>query len=108
MNAPDKKHSFFNDSLAILSANCESYFSHNMKTLTIFLFLFSGLCFNIEAYSLQVPAKAKPAVATTKPANLAVVKGKSKGKKLKKVVIKKDTMPEIDPANTSSPLYNKN
>jgi hypothetical protein len=108
MNAPDKKHSFFNDSLAIFLANCESYFSSNMKTLTIFLFLFSELCFNIEAHNLQVPAKAKPAVATIKPANSVVVKGKSKGKKLKKVVIKKDTIPEIDPANTSSPLYNKN
>jgi hypothetical protein len=108
MNSYNKKHSFFNDSLAIFFANCESYFSHNMKLITIFLFLFLGLCFNIEAFSLQVPAKAKPAVTTTKPVNPAVVKGKSKGKKLKKVIIKKDTMPEIDPANTSSPLYNKN
>jgi hypothetical protein len=108
MNAHDKKHSFFNDSLAMSLANCESYFSSNMKLLTIFLFLFSGLCFNMEAYSLQVPAKSKPAAATTKPANPAILKGKRKGKKIKKVVIKKDTMPEIDPANASSPLYEKN
>lgn len=108
MNAHDKKHSFFNDSLSISLVNCESYFSSNMKLLTIFLFLFSGLCFNIEAYNLQVPAKSKSAVAIKKPAVSAVTKGKTKAKKVKKVVIKKDTMPEIDPANASSPLYEKN
>jgi hypothetical protein len=74
MNSYDKKHPFFNDSLAKSLANCESYFSSNMKILTIFLFLFSGLCFNIEAFSLQVPAKSKPAVSTTKPANPVILK----------------------------------
>ena len=108
MNTHDKKHTFFNDSLVFSQAKSNPFLSSKMKLLTLFLLLFLGLCSTIEANNLQVPAKPKPTVATTKSVIPAVTKGKKKAKKIKKVVIKKDTVSDIDPANVNSPLYNKN
>lgn len=106
MNTHDKKHSFFNGSLAFFQAKAKRFLSLKMKLLTLFLSLFSGLFLNIKAYTQQVPVKPKVKVAVVKPTLPLVAKGKAK--KVKKVIIKKDTIPEIDPANVSSPLYNKN
>ncbi len=108
MNTYNKKHTFFNGLLAFFQAQGNPFLSSKMKPSQLFLLLFSGLCFTVGASNYQVPAKPKPAVAATKSTKPAVAKGKKKGKKLKKVIIKKDSMPDIDPANANSPLYQKN
>lgn len=107
MNTHDKKHSFFDDSLSFLQAKGRPFISSKMKLLTLCLFLFSGLFLDIKGDAHQVPAKPKEKVVAVK-LKLPVAKRKSKAKKVKKVVIQKDTMSEIDPANVNSPLYNKN
>lgn len=108
MNTPDKKHSFFDDYLSFFQTEGKPFISSKMKILTLLLLLFSGLFLTIEAHTQQVPAKPKAKVVAMKSASPATTKGKKKAKKMKKVVIKKDTMPEIDPANTNSPLFEKN
>lgn len=106
MNTHAKKLPFFNDSLVFPPAKRNPFLSPRMKLLTLFFLLFSGLFLNIKAHAQQVPAKVK--VVAVKSTLSVAKKGKKKTRKLKKVVIKKDTMPEIDPANINSPLYNKN
>ena len=107
MNVYDKKHSFFNDYWSFFKAKINPFISSKMKISTIFLLLFLGLFLNMEAHTQQVPANSKAKVMATK-SKLPVAKGKKKTKKMKKNVIKKDTMSEIDPTNVNSPLYRKN
>lgn len=105
MNVHNKKPSFWGGSKVFYNTFGKPFFFSNMKLTTLFLSFFSIITFNIEANTQQVPAKAK-AVSIVKPiAN----KKKTKAKKTKKVVVvKKDTISDIDPANVNSPLYNKN
>ncbi len=108
MNAHDKKHSSFDDFLVFFQAKSKPSHASKMKQFILFLLLFSGLFLNIAARTQQTPAKPKVKVMAVKSTSPVVVKGKKKAKKMKKVVIKKDTTLEIDPANVNSPLYNKN
>jgi hypothetical protein len=103
MNIRNKNASFFDGLKVFYNTFDLPNFSSKMKLTTLFLSFFSIIAFDIEANNQQVPAKAKTAVVKPLPA-----KGKAKTKKAKKVVIKKDTIPDIDPANVNSPLYNKN
>lgn len=103
----DKKHSFFYGFLAFSQAKFKSFQSSTMKLLMLFLVLFSGLFSNIEALTQPNPAKPKARVIAIKSTSPVIAKGKKKAKKFKKIVIKKDTMTEVDPTNASSPLYEK-
>ena len=106
-----QKHPFCGDFSIIknLRLTSISYFS---KLSVVYLLVFSStllLNFNalsVEVNSQQVPVK-KVVLVTAKSATSKIVKGKANGKKSKKsVVIKKDTLNDVDPASASSPLYN--
>jgi hypothetical protein len=104
MNIRNKNASFLDGLTVFYDTFGKSFFSSKMKLTAFALSFFSIITFHIEARSQQVPAKAKVAVVKH-----SVTKGKAKTKKTKKVVVvKKDTILDIDPANVNSPLYNKN
>jgi hypothetical protein len=78
-------------------------------SIVFLIFLSLTLLLNLDALSVelnsqQVPVK-KAVPAPTKSASPKILKGKAKRSK-KSVVIKKDTLKDIDPATANSPLYN--
>lgn len=111
MKPVSKKQPFCGDFSIIksLPLTSISYFS---KLFIIFLLVFSStllLNFKVssaESNSQQVPVK-KALPALKKTTSSKTVKGKIKVQKNKKrVVIKKDTLKDIDPTSVGSPLYN--
>ena len=107
-----QKQPFLGDFSIIKSNHLASIFSNSRLLITICLLLFSSIlslsfnAFSSEITNQQVPAKKAVPVAA-KSTSAKIIKGKAKGKKNKKsVVVQKDTLKDIDPATTSSPLYN--
>jgi hypothetical protein len=111
MHRNPEKYSFFDDFGNINTNNCPSIFSNSKRVCSLFLFLFSSLFLNIEAKNIQqIPAsKLKVVVANAPKSNQNKAKARTAKTKIKKAkAVPKDTISEIDPANTSSPLFNKN
>ena len=111
MKFATQKQPFFGDSYVIESIYLASI-SCIQRLIFTFLFVFSSTfflnfnAFSFEKNSLQVPVK-KSIPTPTKSISSKTVKSKAKGAKSKKnVVVKKDTLIDIDPATASSPLYN--
>lgn len=111
MKPISKKQPFCDDFSIIesLRLTSTSYFS---RLFIVFLLVFSSTllwsfnAFSVEFNSQQVTVK-KAIPAATKIVPPKILKGKIKGKKNKKrVIIKKDTLKDIDPSSISSPLYN--
>ena len=100
-----QKQLFLVDSIIIKRTIISVFPQISRLLLVLLLFFSSGLFLNINGTnfsinSYQVPAKTKVKAVTIKA-------NKSKGKKVKKnVLMKKDTLREVDPASTNSPLYN--
>ena len=106
-----QKQPFFDDFSIIKNIGLIPFSSFSKLSIVLFLFFSSTLLLSFNAFSVelsnqQIPVK-KVVLATTKSTPSKIVKGKTKGKKSKKsVVIKKDTLKDVDPASASSPLYN--
>jgi hypothetical protein len=103
MKPVTEKKSIFTNVTVRENTHTKASLSISKLFLSTFLFLSLSFFSDVQATNLlgtqqQTPAKAK--VKTVKKA-----KGKTKGKKSN--VIRKDTLSDIDPANTSSPLYQK-
>jgi hypothetical protein len=111
MNKNQENCSLFDDFGNINAINRFSIFSTSKRIYLLFLFLVSSLFLNIEAKSIQqIPAsKLKVVVAKAPKNNQNKAKARTVKTKVKKAkAAPKDTVREIDPTNTSSPLYQKN
>jgi hypothetical protein len=103
-----QKHPFYGDSYIIRSISLASI-SAFLRPFILFLFIFSSIlslsfsAFAVEKNSQQVPAKKVTPTPVKSASSSKVVKGK---KRKKSVVIKKDTLKDIDPASANSPLFN--
>ena len=108
MTPVSQKQPFCGDFSIIKSISSTSALSFSRLFIALLLIFSSTLLLNFSVFSAelntqQVPVKkAIPSIA--KRASPKIVKGKAKSKK--SVVIKKDTLKEIDPTSASSPLYN--
>jgi hypothetical protein len=112
MNKEQKNCSFFDDFGNINSTNRLSIFSISKRVCLLLLFLFSSFFLNLEAKNIQqIPSsKLKVVVAANaSKTNPNKAKARTTKKKVKKpTAAPKDTAREIDPANTNSPLFEKN
>lgn len=87
-------------------------FSSISRIFVVSLLIFSSTlslhsnAFAIEEIDQQVPAKKVTSTFAKSTSSTKIVKSKKDGKRKKSVVIKKDTLKDIDPASSSSPLYN--
>jgi hypothetical protein len=108
MNKELKNCSFFDGFGNINLTNRLAKFS--ILTGMCAFFLLSSLFLNLEAKNIQqIPAsKLKVVVANAPKSNQNKAKVTTKPKAKKAKAAPKDTIREIDPANISSPLYNKN
>ncbi|MEY4541154.1 MAG: hypothetical protein RLZZ306_2911 [Bacteroidota bacterium] len=113
MKLTTQKPLVFGDFSIIKSNRLASFFLNSRRLTTICLLLFSStLLVNFNAFpseiiNQQVPAKKAVAVPAKSSTSAKIVKGKAKGKKGKKsVVVKKDTLIDLDPGSANSPLYN--
>ena len=109
---PISKKQMFRGDFSIIESLRLTSISYFSRLFIAFLLVFSSTvllnfnAFSAEFKSQQVTVK-KATPAATKIGLPKIVKGKIKGKKNKKrVVIKKDTLKDIDPASISAPLYN--
>jgi hypothetical protein len=110
MNKDQENCSFFNGFGNINTTNRPSIFSISKRICFLFLLLFSSLFLNLEAKNIQqIPSsKLKVVVANAPKSNQNKAKARTTKRKVKKATAApKDTVREIDPANTSSPLYEK-
>jgi hypothetical protein len=111
MNKNQKNCSFFDGFDNINTTNRHSILSISKRVSSLLLLLFLSLCLNLEAKNIQqIPAsKLKVIVAKAPKNNQNKAKARTVKTKVKKAkAVPKDTAREIDPANTSSPLYQKN
>lgn len=106
-----RKNSFCGDFSIIKSIFSTSTPCFSRLFIAFLLIFSSTLLFNFSVLSAelntqQVPVK-KTIPSIAKKTSPKIIKSKVKSKKNKKsVVIKKDTLRDIDPASVSSPLYN--
>ncbi len=105
-----QKRQFFSDSS--ITKNAQSALSKVIFILSFFLF--SSNCPNIKASNIAeilqqkstTKTTPKTSPATTKTTKVDKDKLKARlNKAKKKAVVKKDTLQDIDPANTGTPLY---
>jgi hypothetical protein len=111
MNKDQENYSPFDGFSNINTTNRSPIFSTSKRIYLLFLFLASSFFLNLEAKNIQqIPSsKLKVVVANAPKNNQNKVKAKTTKKKIKKATAApKDTVREIDPANTSSPLFEKN
>jgi hypothetical protein len=111
MNKKFKNHPFSHVDDNNLSINCSSFYSLFKRKNVLILLLFLGVLVTSKAKSVQqVPAsKLKVVVANAPKSSQNKSKAKTVKTKVKKAkAVRKDTLPEIDPANTNSPLFDKN
>lgn len=110
MKATTKKQQFNDDFKIIERIHWDSFASISRLSMIALLFFSSSFLLPSNAFSVasidkQVPVK-KVVITAKKSPSSNVVKGKSKSKKRKKSnIAKKDSLQDIDPASTSSPLY---
>ncbi len=111
MNKVQENFSFF-DSLANINiTNRPLVFSVSKRISFFLLLLLSSFFVNLKAKNIQqIPSsKLKMVVAKAPKGNQNKAKARTAKTKVKKAkAAPKDTIREIDPANTSSPLYEKN
>lgn len=111
MKLTTKKQMFLDD-FSIIKINYLASFISNSRLLTVILLLFSStLSINFNAFSNEVSNQHIPVKkvnpVSTKNVSPKITKRKAKGKKNKKsIVVKKDTLKDIDPASANSPLFN--
>ncbi len=112
MKLISQKQPFCGDFYIIRSIRFASISSFS-RSLVVFIFVFSSSLFSslnavaVEKNNQQVPAKKVTPTPAKSASTTKIVKGKKKvGKSKKSVVIKKDTLNDIDPASSNSPLYN--
>ncbi|MES2517166.1 MAG: hypothetical protein V4585_03595 [Bacteroidota bacterium] len=109
MKHTTKKKSFFSD--LAFTKNTYGYLFSPVSKLLFVLFLLSSLSVFVHAKTtlFEVNFQQVPVKPTAKPVVKVKIKGKTKSKKPKKgTVSKKDSLSDIDPANTSSPLFQNN
>lgn len=110
MKSTTKKQQFNDDFKIIERIHWDSFALISRLSMIALLFFSSSLLLPSNAFSVasidkQIPVK-KVVVTTKKSTSSKVVKGKSKSSKRKKrTVAKKDSLQDIDPTTTSSPLY---
>lgn len=103
MKPVTEKESFFTYLTVGKKTHHTSVFPLSSVILAVFLFFSLSFFSDIQATNLSVIQQKTPSKAKAKPAK----KSKAKAKGRKSNVIRKDTLSDIDPANTSSPLYQK-
>lgn len=103
MKPVPKKNSFFTDLPVRKNRHHNALFSLSSLFLAVFLFFSLSFFSEVKATNLSVVQKPTPTKTKAKTAK----KGKAKTKGRKSNLIRKDTLSDIDPANTSSPLYQK-
>jgi hypothetical protein len=106
------KQQFYGDFSTIQSIRLASNFSILRLPIVFLLFFFSILSLSfttlaIEKNSQQVPAKKTIKTSAKRVSSSKILKGKKGSKNKKSVVVKKDTLVDIDPASTNSPLFNQ-
>jgi uncharacterized membrane protein len=112
MSKEPKNYSSLNNFGKFRFTNRLSFFPVSTRICVFFLLLILGLSSNIKAQKAQqTPAsKLKVVVASNAPkSSQNKAKAKTVKTKVKKAkAARKDTLVEIDPANTNSPLFEKN
>jgi hypothetical protein len=104
-----RKPPFYGDFSIIKSIRITSI----SRLFVVFLLFFSStlsLSFNALATkknSLQVPAKKTTSTPAKIVSSSKIVKSKKVRKSKKSIIVKKDTLRDIDPATANSPLYNQ-
>jgi hypothetical protein len=111
MKLATQKQSFCGD-FYITKTNRLASISSFSRLFIVFLSIFSStLLLNFETLAVeksnqQVPAKKATPTPVKSASSSKIVKGKKGSKSKKSVVIKRDTLLDIDPASVKSPLYN--
>jgi hypothetical protein len=106
-----QKQPFCGDFYIIRSIRLASISSFSKLFITL-LFIFSlMLLLNFDTLAVkknsqQVPVKKVITTPAKNQSSSKIMKGKKGSKSKKRVVIKKDTLLDIDPTSTKSPLYN--
>jgi hypothetical protein len=111
MNKEPKNYSFFGNFGNIGFTKCPSFFPTLRKINILFLMILLNLFLTTKAQKVQqTPAsKLKVVVANAPKSSQSKAKAKTVKTKIKKAkAVRKDTLPEVDPANTNSPLFDKN
>jgi hypothetical protein len=106
-----QKPPFCSDFSITKGINSASISSISRCLLVILSIFFSVLLFNsnslaIDKNSQQVPTKKSTPASTKSTSPSKIVKSKKGSKSKKSIVVKKDTLRDIDPATANSPLYN--
>jgi hypothetical protein len=106
-----QNRTFFSDLSITKNAKSSSFCRYSRAFLFLFIIIFSSNFSNVNASItveiLQQKPTTKP-TTNTSPSTVKVDKDKLKArlnKRKKKAVIKKDTLQDIDPASTGTPLY---
>jgi hypothetical protein len=104
-----QKHSFFSDLSITKKSKSSSFCVFSKAFLLLFIIIFSSNFSNANASITVEILQQKPttkSVPKTTPTKVDKDKLKARlNKNKKKVVVKKDTLPDIDPASTGTPLY---
>jgi hypothetical protein len=106
-----QKRSFFSDFAITKKSKNSSFCVFSRAFLLLFIFIFSSNFSSLNASIIVATLQQKPTTKTTpktSPSTVKVDKDKLKArlnKNKKKVVVKKDTIRDIDPASTGTPLY---
>ncbi len=109
MNILAQKRLVFSDLYIIKKSKILSFYTFSKVFPLLFMIIFSSNFSNASIVLQQKPTTKttpKPSSSTTK-----VDKDKLKArlnKNKKKAIVKKDTLQDIDPANTGTPLYQNN
>jgi len=103
MKPVTEKESFFAYLTVCKKTHHTSVFPLFSVILAVFLFFSLSSFSEVRATNFSVAQQPTSAKTKAKP----VKKGKAKTKGRKPNAIRKDTLSDIDPANTSSPLYQK-
>jgi hypothetical protein len=103
---------FYGDFSTMQSIRLASNSSILRLSIISLLFFFSILPLSfatlaIEKNSQQLPAKKTIKTAAKRVSSSKIAKGKKGSKNKKSVIVKKDTLVDIDPASTNSPLFNQ-
>jgi hypothetical protein len=111
MKISTQKRSFFSDFAITKKSKNSSFCVFSKAFLLLFIFIFSSNFSSINASTIVEILQQKPTTKTTpktSPTAVKVDKDKLKtrlNKTKKKAVVKKDTLQDIDPASTGTPLY---
>jgi hypothetical protein len=111
MKISTQKRTFFSGFVITKKSKSSSFCVFSKAFLLLFIFIFSSNFSNINASTIVEILQQKSTTKTTpktSPSTVKVDKVKLKArlnKIKKKAVVKKDTLQDIDPASTGTPLY---